>query len=71
MEKMWSGPEPQKCVSDFSKEEIPDTFDEGCYDYVDNTDIFWVVGAPSSDMTTQVRRVNIKQIVRSILVLRI
>lgn len=42
-------------VSDFSKEIVPGTFDEGCYDYFDNKDILRVIGAPSSVMTKQVR----------------
>lgn len=40
-------------VSDTS---IPGTFDEGCYDYFGNRDIFRVTGAPSYGMTQQVRR---------------
>lgn len=57
VEQMWSGPEPQDCSLEFSKQTIPGTFDEGCYNYVDNMDIFRVVGAPSSGMTKQVRQV--------------
>lgn len=57
-EKMWSGPEPRDCVSDVSEQTIPGTFDAGCYNYADNTNIFKVIVALSTGRMKQVRGVQ-------------